>query len=352
MASFASETQEFTYHPDSPYYGKPGYYGGLTVREKEILRSLRDKLENRDFELEDLCLSALNWDLVLLRYLRANKFNADTAHKHILRNVQWRKDNDIKQLVSMDPDEILGINVREVLRFAPHWHRGFDKCGRPIIYKHYGSTFNATHVKDLIGAGTLDPMARYHVWEMEACVRLAYEESLRTGYISETISAVVDLQDLSLWNINGDMYTLIQSLAEVDQQQFPETLGHTVVINTSLIFPMIWRIVKVWIDPVPASKIHIAAGKDDWFPLLSDLFGVENLSSSYGGCCSLPPLDVTQHPYAAIACEHELASNDGSKDVTADDNATETANNNRNTTIRMRMDKDRNGAVAGAVVKA
>jgi hypothetical protein len=347
MSSFASESREFTYHPDSPYYGKPGYWGGLTDKEKDVLKSLHDKLKDRTFELEDLCLSALNWDLILLRYLRANKFDVDKAYAHILKNVEWRKDNNIKELVSMDPDEILGINVREVLKFAPHWHRGFDKCGRPIIYKHYGATFNATHVKDLIGAGTLEPMERYHIWEMEACVRLAYEQSLRTGHIVETISAVVDLQDLSLWNINGDMYTLIKSLADVDQQQFPETLGYTVVINTSMVFPALWRIIREWIDPVPASKIHIAAGREQWLPLLSELFGSENLSSSYGGHCPLPPLDPSQHPYAAISCERELllplsvaaaavAVAEGGADSSA-----ATVSPQRNTTIKDRMDTDR-----------
>jgi len=300
-----------------------------------VLRSLQAKLEDRTFELEDLCLSALNWDLILLRYLRANKFDAAKAYEHILKNVKWRKDQNIRQLVSTDPDEILGINVREVLKFAPHWHRGFDKCGRPIIYKHYGSTFNATHVKDLIGQNSLDPMERYHIWEMEACVRLAYEESLRTGYIVETISAVVDLQDLSMWNVNVDMYTLIKSLADVDQQQYPETLGFTVVINTSMIFPIIWRIIREWIDPVPASKIHIAAGRDEWLPLLSDLFGVDNLSATYGGSCSLPPLDPMQHPYAAISCEHELVEKTGGRD---ENDRTETLI--PNTTIKARMDKE------------
>jgi hypothetical protein len=48
-------------------------------------------------------------------------------------------------------------------------------------------------------------------------MRLCYEESLRTGYIVETISAVVDVNGMSLWNVSMDMYALIKSLADVDQ---------------------------------------------------------------------------------------------------------------------------------------
>ena len=180
-----------------------------------MLNDLKERLVDRSFELVDLCLNALNWDLILLRYLRANSFDAKKAYKHILRNVAWRKENNVAELVNMDPNDILGIDIQEIMKTAPHWHRGFDKYGRPIIYKHYGATFNATHIKDQVGS--LAPMERYHVWEMEACVRLAYEESLRIGHVVETISAVVDLNGITLWNVNVDMFRLIQSLADVDQ---------------------------------------------------------------------------------------------------------------------------------------
>jgi hypothetical protein len=57
-------------------------------------------------------------------------------------------------------------------------------------------------------------------------------------------------------------------------------------------------VIRPWIDPVPASKIHITSGAEQWTPLLCDLLGTENLTSTYGG--KHQPLCATHHPYASV----------------------------------------------------
>ena len=90
------------------------------------------------------------------------------------------------------------------------------------------------------------------------------------------------------------------------QGQYPETLGHTIVVNTSFIFPYVWSMIKPLIDPVSAKKIHVMSSEEEWAPVVGDLLGVENVSSTYSG--SLPALDVSIHPYAEAV---NVGSNDG-----------------------------------------
>jgi hypothetical protein len=82
------------------------------------------------------------------------------------------------------------------------------------------------------------------------------------------------------------------------QSQYPETLGNTIIVNTSLIFPYAWGMVRPWIDPVSARKIHIKSGQGEWGPFLSDLLGAKNVSSSYAG--DGMELQVGAQPFAAI----------------------------------------------------
>ena len=84
-------------------------------------------------------------------------------------------------IVDQSPEEILGCKMSELTAVFPHWQvtimtvlyfltfdrktnyayqTGYDKTGRPVLYKQYGK-FDATTVKKLTG-GTFDNVIRYH----------------------------------------------------------------------------------------------------------------------------------------------------------------------------------------------
>jgi hypothetical protein len=46
---------------------------------------------------------------------------------------------EVKSLINLKPEEILHIHsLNEITSMFPHWHCGYDKVGRPVIYKQYG----------------------------------------------------------------------------------------------------------------------------------------------------------------------------------------------------------------------
>jgi hypothetical protein len=98
--------------------------------------------------------------LLFLRYLRANSFDLSKTKAHILSNIEWRKTMKIDQIISFSPDQILGRPIEQLTEVFPHWQMGFDRTGRPVLYKRYGP-FDAARIKKMFG-GNFDRIVRYH----------------------------------------------------------------------------------------------------------------------------------------------------------------------------------------------
>mmetsp|Transcript_14441 Transcript_14441/g.23917 ORF Transcript_14441/g.23917 Transcript_14441/m.23917 type:complete len:1061 (+) Transcript_14441:165-3347(+) len=283
-----------TYEASSPYFGREGYYGSLTSDQQEALEIVQRFVVDESIDLSDLALNALAPQLTLLRYLRANKFDVEKTTGQIRKNVDWRIEHDVKGLVDKTPEEILGCDMDDLVSVYPHWQCGFDESGQPVMYKLYSKKFQ---VERLLQMTTLEAIKMYHVWEQEACCRLCYEQSLATGYIVETVSAVVDIDGLAMNQLTRDFLTLLKNIATIDQEQYPETLGKTYILNTPIAFPFVWRIIKPWLDPVTVSKINIF-GTSGYDETLKNDIGTHSLPLTYNG--TRPALSPDVHPYAAV----------------------------------------------------
>lgn len=71
------------------------------------------------------------------------------------------------------------------------------------------------------------------------------------------------------------------------EANYPESLGSVVVYKAPWVFNQIWRIIKGWLDPVVASKIHFAKTVDElqnFVPhnrIIKELDGAEDWSYQY-----------------------------------------------------------------------
>ena len=309
--------QNLSYHPSSTYFGREGYYGSLTPMQEKALEAVQRFVIDEGIDFSDLALNALSPKLTLLRYLRANKFDIEKTKAKIQANVKWRIEHNVKELVGKSPEEILGCDMESFVAVFPHWQCGFDSEGRPVIYKQYSKSFQCDK---LLVMTTFDALKLYHVWEQEACCRLCYEQSLKLGYIVDTISAVVDCHGIGITQVTRDFLAIIKTIAEIDQEQYPETLGKTYIINTIAAFPFVWRGIRAWIDPVTANKIHIF-GSSDFDDTLKRDIGVHSLPLTYDG--TRPALSPEVHPYASIVfanvddfCSDNITIMDRMKQIT------------------------------------
>lgn len=283
-----------SYSPDSPYHGTEGFLGCLSESQSSALQALQTHIISKSINLGDVAFNSLHPSLVLLRYLRANSFDVSKAADHIERNIVWRREHVVDKLCATQPHEILGCSMKDFTALFPHWHCGYDKQRRPVLYKQYGG-FECTTLLEMT---SVEAISQYHVWEQEACMRLCMLQSLKSGYLVETVTAVIDVAGMSLRQVDSNFMAIVKAIANIDQAQYPETLGRFFIINTPYVFPMVWKMVRTFLDPVVASKIHIIAKRSDWEPALLDFIGADNLSQTYGG--TAPPLNADLHPYAEI----------------------------------------------------
>lgn len=269
------------------------YWHKLSPANQAALTAVETFVATHNIDCNDLAPYALDHRLTLLRYLRANNFDVNKATKHMTDNIAWRTKHEVKDIMTKMPNELLGFPMEELTKVFPHWHYGFDKTGRPVVYKQYGK-FDATKVKALAG-GSFDNIMKYHIWEQETAAQLFHEQTFKRGELVETLTGIIDVKDMRLGQITRDFLALVQLLAEVDQKQYPETMGRIYILNAPSIFPIVWRGVRPWLDPITAAKIFVLGDKREYEPILADFIGKENLPANYAG--DLPALSVDMHPY-------------------------------------------------------
>lgn len=270
------------------------YWNALSAENTAVLSTLKKWATSESIEIRLLASNDLHPTFLLLRYLRFNQFNITKTKAHILKNIEWRKSLNVPALVTLPPELILGCRIEDLMNVFPHWHSGYDKTHRPVVFKQYGK-FEASTVKKLVG-GTFDNIVRYHIWEQEACAQLCLAQSLKNKTIVETVTYVLDIKDMRMSQIGSDFINLIQLLSDIDGKQYPETIGRIFVINAFTSFALAWQMVKPWIVPTTAAKMKILGGPKEFIPVLQDFIGEENLPGNYGG--KLPPLSPQVHPYA------------------------------------------------------
>lgn len=286
------------------------YFHSLTPAHKACLETLEKWVVDENIDMSDLSISCLDHRLTLLRYLRAFKFDTTKALEGMKSNIIWRKTVGVKEIITKTPEEILGFDLGALMASYVHYHYGYDKTGRPVLYKKYKS-FEASKLKEICG-GKFDQIVNYHIWEHEVCATLCLNQSNKLKQTVETMTVVIDVKDMKVSQVSRDFLALTKLIAKVDQEQYPETMGKTFIINAPTVFPMVWKMVKPFIDPVTAAKIQVLGGPKAFKPVLQEFIGVDNLPADYDGAGV--SLDSLPHPYA----EYMGLSGKFSGDVTCD----------------------------------
>lgn len=95
---------------------------------------------------------------------------------------------------------------------------------------------------------------------------------------------VFDMTDFSMANMD---YTPVKFMIKCFEANYPESLGSVVVYKSPWIFQGIWKIIKGWLDPVVASKVHFASNVNEleaFIPkdrIMKDLGGDEDYTYTF-----------------------------------------------------------------------
>ncbi|KAL4995900.1 CRAL-TRIO domain-containing protein [Aspergillus recurvatus] len=251
---------------------------GLTTNE---IKSIKEILH--DTTAEELRAGLLstakndNPDALLLRFLRARKFDVAKSFDMMLRSMLWR----IKQ-VRVDEKVLLNTELHALreskdkskpreakeaegflsqMRMGKCYQHGTDKQGRPV-----GVVRVKLHKPS---AQSTEAINRFILHIIES-TRLLLVPPV------DTVTIVFDLTGFSLSNME---YPPVKFIIECFQDNYPECLGNLLIHNAPWIFSGIWKIIKGWMDPVIVSKVHFTNGAKD----LGKFIDMDKIPKELGG---------------------------------------------------------------------
>ena len=148
--------------------------------------------------------------------------------------------------------------------------------GRPIYVQHLG----AINYKKMLEVTTEERMIRFHVQEYERCARIIMPAcTIVAGRHIDQTFAIIDVKGevascglavlagaslILLTGLQGGPEApdgrgeeMLSKIMSIDQNNYPEMLGHTCIINAPGVFKMVWGAIKGFIDPKTQEKIEV-----------------------------------------------------------------------------------------------
>ncbi|KAI2602671.1 CRAL/TRIO domain-containing protein [Hypoxylon sp. NC1633] len=192
-------------------------------------------------------------DALLLRFLRARKWDLQRALVMLMATMNWRcSEAHVDDEVMMNGEELASIDEKTAdtkrkklaedflaqLRMGKSYCYGTDNAGRPICI------VRARLHK--AGEQSEDALERFTVYLIET-TRFMLSPPVDTACV------LFDLTGFSLANMD---YTPVKFMIKCFEANYPESLGVVLVHKAPWVFQGIWKIVRGWLDPVVASKVH------------------------------------------------------------------------------------------------
>ncbi|XP_076900414.1 phosphatidylinositol/phosphatidylcholine transfer protein SFH12-like isoform X2 [Bidens hawaiensis] len=214
---------------------------------------------------------------MLLRFLKARNYDLEKAKLMWTNMISWRKEYGTDTIM----EDFDFKEKEDVLQYYPQGHHGVDKDGRPVYIERLGLV-DATK---LMQATNLERYIKYHVMEFERTFIDKFPAcSIAAKTHVDQSTTILDVQGVGLKSMNKSARDLIQSLQNIDGNNYPETLCRMYIINAGSGFRLLWNTVKTFLDPKTTSKINVLSNK--FQSKLLEIIEASELPEFLGGTCT------------------------------------------------------------------
>ncbi|KAI8973447.1 CRAL-TRIO domain-containing protein [Mycotypha africana] len=189
-----------------------------------------------------------NPDAVLLRFLRARKWDLEAAYHMLTNALRWRLVFRLDDITALGEngmrDELnrlqpgLGDSFITQLNSGKAYLGGPDKEGRGICFINVNLHHKEDQTPEIIKLLTM--------YIMETSRAIVHQPV-------ESACIVFNMDGFTLKNMDFDFVKFLVSCFEA---YYPETLGCCLIHKAPWVFSTVWTLITPLLDPVVASKIH------------------------------------------------------------------------------------------------
>ncbi|XP_072032708.1 SEC14-like protein 2 [Amphiura filiformis] len=240
-----------------------GRIGCLTAQQKDTLDKFKVNLKD--------VLQAKHDDSMLLRFLRARKFDLKKSEDMFRKHLKWRERNKVDTIMQDHKQP-------EVLeKYYGGGFVGVDKEGCPVRIEPFGGR----DIKGLLHSVKGSDLMRNNIWILETFVKRIQDEARKSGRPIEQFTSISDMEGLDtdyMWRPGLEFNKQITLMCE---QNYPEILKRVIMINVKPIFYTLYNLTKHFVNEETRSKFIVLGS--NWREDILQYVDADQLPVHYGG---------------------------------------------------------------------